>query len=389
MTRSEFDVVVLGVGGMGSAAVHHLARRGHDVLGIERYDVPHARGSSHGLSRIIRLPQYEDPAYVPLVRRAFELWRELDAEHPRRLLHRVGSVDVGPDDGESVYAGSKRACEVHDIPHEDVSGAELNARFPGFDLPPDHRAVYQPDGGFLHPEQCVVAHVEAAHDHGATVRARERVEAWEADGTGVTVRTDRAAYDADRLVVTAGAWTGQLCPALDPILQPERQVLGWFQPRRPERFAPEAFPVFVADVEEGHFYGFPRHEVPGFKLGKFNHRNEVGTPAELAREPDREDERLLREFAERYVPDAAGPTMGLSTCMFTNTPDGDFVLDTHPDFETVVVGAGFSGHGFKFASVVGEVLADLATEGDTRHPIAPFRLDRFDDGSREDDVDRG
>jgi sarcosine oxidase len=378
VTVRRCDVLVVGVGGMGSAAVLHLARRGYDVVGLERYDVPHSRGSSHGVTRIIRLPQYEDPAYVPLVEHAFELWEELDAGHPRRLLHRVGSVDVGPDDGESAYAGSKRACDVHDIDHEDLTGAELNERFPGYGLPADHRAVYQSDGGFLHCEQCTVAHVEAAHDHGATVRARETVEEWEATETGVTVRTDRGEYAADRLVVTAGAWTGRLLPSLSHLLRPERQVLGWFQPERPDRFAPERFPVFVADVEEGHFYGFPTYEVPGFKLGKFNHRGETGDPAELAREPDREDERLLREFTERYFPDAAGPTMRLSTCMFTNTPDGDFFLDVHPEHENVVVGAGFSGHGFKFASAVGEVLADLAAAGDTTLPVEPFRIARFD-----------
>jgi len=378
MTVTDHDVVVLGVGGMGSAAVYHLARRGCDVVGLERHGIPHARGSSHGVSRIIRLPQYEDPAYVPLVRRAFDLWTELDADHPRRLLHRVGSVDAGPDDGESVYAGSKRACEAHDIDHEDLSGAELNERFPGYDLPPDHRAIYQPDGGFLHPEQCTVAHVRAAHDHGATIRAHEAVEGWEATDSEVTVRTDRTTYVTDRLVVTAGAWTGELVSDLSSLLQPERQVLGWFQPTAPERFDPERFPVFVADVDAGHFYGFPPHEVPGFKVGKFNHRGETGAPAELSRDPDAVDERLLREFTATHFPDAAGPTMRLSTCMFTNTPDGDFLLDTHPDHDAVVVGAGFSGHGFKFASVVGEVLADLALTGESDRPIDPFRLDRFE-----------
>lgn len=378
MSPTKCDVIVLGVGGMGSAAVYHLARRGYKVIGLERYDVPHSQGSSHGISRIIRLPQFEDPTYVPLVRRAFDLWEELDVDHPRQLLHRVGSVDVGPDDRESVYTGSKHACEVHDIDHEDLTGAELNKQYPGYSLPADHHAVYQPDGGFLHCEQCIVAHVEAAHRYGATVRARETVKEWEADEDSVTVQTDRGEYVADRMVVTAGAWTGQLFPSLSHLLQPERQVLGWFQPTNPELFAPENFPVFGADVEEGLFYGFPTYEVPGFKVGKFNHREETGDPVELSREPDHEDERLLRNFTQRYFPEAAGPTMRLSTCMFTNTPDEDFLLDVHPEYENIVVGAGFSGHGFKFASVIGEILADLTLEGSTTHPIEPFRIGRFD-----------
>jgi sarcosine oxidase len=363
---------------MGSATVYQLASRGYDVLGLEQYDIPHAQGSSHGVSRIIRIPQYEDERYVPLVRRALELWKDLDEGHPRQLLHQIGNVDVGPASGDSIYHRSKRACDVHGIDHEELSGRELGERFPGYDLPADHRAVYQADGGFLHSEQCIVAHVNGAHEHGATVRAREAVQDWSASEGGVTVRTDRGEYTADSMVATVGAWTGQLFPALDHLLTPERQVLGWFQPDTPERFSPENFPVFVAEVEEGHFYGFPTYEVPGFKIGKFNHRGETGTPADLAAEPDREDERLLREFVERYVPEAAGPTMGLSTCMFTNTPDEDFILDTHPDHGNVVVGAGFSGHGFKFASVMGEALADLAIEGDTDVPIAQFRLSRFE-----------
>lgn len=378
MTSTECDIIVLGVGGMGSATVSHLARRGYDVVGLEKYDIPHARGSSHGITRIIRLPQFEDPDYVPLVRRAFELWDELDAEYPRQLLHRVGSVDIGPERKGSVYTDSKRACTVHDIDHEDLTATELNERFSGYEFPDGYRAVYQSDGGFLHCEQCTVAHVEAAHRHGATIRARESVEEWTASESGVTVRTDRGEYVADRLVITAGAWTGQLVPSLSDLLEPERQVLGWFQPTEQEQFAPASFPVFVAEVGDEHFYGFPTYEVPGFKLGKFNHREETGDPAALARDPDREDERILREFTEQYFPGAAGPTMRLSTCMFTNTPDEDFILDVHPDHGNVVIGAGFSGHGFKFASAIGEVLADLAVEDGTGLPIDLFRLERFD-----------
>ena len=374
---TDHDVIVAGVGGMGSAAVYHLASRGLDVLGLERYDVPHGHGSSHGVTRIIRRPQYEDPAYVPLVERAFELWEELEESHPRQLLYRVGSVDSGPVGGE-VYEGSRRSAEAHDIPHETLSAAELADRFPGFDVPDDHRAVYQPDGGFLHCEQSTVAHVEAAHAAGATVRAREAIRGWEASESGVVVETDRGEYTAEKLVATAGAWTGKLLPELDHLLEPERQVLGWFQPRAPEKFAPERFPVWVSEFGDVHAYGFPVFDVPGFKLGVFNHRNQTGDPESLATEPDREDEALLRDVTDRHFPAASGPTMRLETCLFTNTPDGDFLLDRHPTHENVVVGAGFSGHGFKFASVVGEVLADLAVEGATDHPVGLFDVGRFD-----------
>ncbi len=377
MTAAETtaDVVVVGVGGMGSAATYHLAKQGLDVVGLERYDIPHSQGSSHGITRIIRLPQFEDPAYVPLVRRAMELWQDLDASADSSLLHQVGSVDFGHPEGD-IVDDSKASCSVHDIPHEVLTGEELSQRFPGYDVPEEYRAVYQPDGGFLHSEQCTVAHVEAAHCHGATIRAREVVEDWRATESEVQVTTDRGTYVAEKLVVTAGAWTGQLLPALDEYLEPERQVLGWFQPRSAE-YDPEQFPVFVAEVSDEHYYGFPAYHVPGFKLGKFNHRNETGSPDELKTEPGREDERILREFTESYFPRANGPTMRLSTCMFTNTPDEHFILDRHPDHHNVIVGAGFSGHGFKFASVVGEILASMAVDEETSQNRGLFQLSRF------------
>lgn len=372
-----YDTIVIGVGGMGSATAYHLARRGESVLGLERFDVPHTEGSSHGISRIIRVPQFEDPAYVPLVRRSLELWEQLESGYENQLLYRTGTLDFGPPDSQ-VFAGSKESCDVHDIDHTVLTGRDLSHRLAGWDVPDGYRAVYQPDGGFLHSEQCIVAHTEAAHAAGARIQARERVIDWEASESGVRVMTDRADYAADRLVTTAGAWTGNLFPALAEYLEPERQVLGWFQPTDPGLFTRANFPVFVADVPEGNYYGFPVFEVPGFKFGKHHHQGETGSPIQVRREPTQEDEELLREFARKYVPAGTGPTMRLASCMYTNTPDREFILDIHPDHANVVVGAGFSGHGFKFASVVGEILADLALDGDSNHPVDLFALSRFE-----------
>ena len=374
----RYDAIVVGVGGMGSATTYHLAARGLDVLGLERYDVPHDMGSSHGVTRIIRKAQYEDPAYVPLVRRAYDLWRDLEERTGRDLLHVTGGIDAGPPDS-TVFDGSLRSCEAHDIEHEVLSATKVNERFPGYDLPDDHRAVYQPDGGFLVPEQCIVAHVEAAQSDGAEVRAREGVEDFTplSDG-GVRVTTRKETYEADRLVVTAGAWTPKLVPELADLAVPERQVLAWLQPTAPEEFDAENFPVFVHAAEDGHYYGFPRHDVPGFKFGKFNHLQETVDPDTMDREPRPDDEELLRAYAERCFPDGAGPTMKLATCMFTNTPDEHFILDRLPEHPQITVGAGFSGHGFKFASAVGDVLADLAVDGRTDHGVDLFRLNRFE-----------
>jgi sarcosine oxidase len=374
----RYDVIVVGVGGMGSATTYHLASRGLDVLGLERYDVPHDMGSSHGVTRIIRRAQYEDPAYVPLVDRAYDLWRDLEERTGRDLLYVTGGLDAGPPDSQ-VFDGSRRSCEAHGIEHEVLSAGEVNELFPGYDLPSHHRAVYQPDGGFLVPEQCIVAHVEAAMAEGAEVRAREAVaDVTPLSDGGVRVTSGKGTYEADRLVVTAGAWARKLLPQLSALAVPERQVLAWLRPTEPEQFEAENFPVFVHAADDGHYYGFPRHDVPGFKFGKFNHLGETVDPDEMDREPRPEDEELLRDYARRYFPTGAGPTMRLATCMFTNTPDDHFVLDRLPDYPQITVGAGFSGHGFKFASAVGEVLADLSLDGETDHDVGLFGLDRFD-----------
>jgi sarcosine oxidase len=381
----RYDVIVVGVGGMGSATAYYLARRGKRVLGLERFGIPHAMGSSHGHTRIIRLAYYEHPSYVLLLKRAYELWREIQREAGEKLLYTTGSIDAGPEDSW-VFKGSWESCRMHDLPHEVLTGAELHRRYPGYHLPADHLALVQPEGGFLTPERCIVSYVEAAQARGAEIHARERVLEWEPLEGGVRVRTDRGLYEADKLVVTAGAWDGELLDVLDGLAIPERQVLAWLQPTRPERFRPENFPVFNLLVDEGRFYGFPVFGVPGFKFGKYHHLEEVVDPETVDREPHDYDEQLLRDFAERYFPDGSGPTMDLQTCMFTNTPDNHFVIDVHPDYEQVSFASPCSGHGYKFASVIGEIMADLAETGITRHDISLFRLDRLTQPSRQPSV---
>ncbi len=372
----RYDVIVVGVGAMGSSACYHLARRGLRVLGLERFDIPHTMGSSHGYTRIIRLAYYEHPSYVPLLRRAFDLWRDLEAESGDALLHVTGSIDAGPED-DWVFAGSLASCREHGLAHEVLDHDALADRFPGYRLPPGHFALFQPEGGFLTPEACIVAQTNGATAAGATIRAREPVLEWREEPGGVAVRTERGTYRADQLVLAAGAWMGKLWDLPPALAVPERQVLGWFQPLRPERFAPATFPVFNLAVEEGRYYGFPIFGVPGFKLGRYHHLDERVDPDAFDREPNAADEAILRVVTERYFPDAAGPTVGLRACMFTNTPDEHFIIDRHPAHERVVVASPCSGHGFKFASVVGEILADLVQRGESRHEIGWLRANRF------------
>ena len=371
------DVIVVGVGGMGSAACWHLARRGQRVLGLERFDIPHAMGSSHGISRIIRLPYYEDPAYVPLLHRAYALWREAERATGEELLVTTGSIDAGPED-DPLFQGALASARLHGLAHEVLGGVAVNARFPGYNLPAATRAVFQPQGGLVASERAIVAHVRAAQAAGAEIHARERVLGWEVRPSGtVRVRTDKGSYEAGRLVLAAGPWMAELAPPLAGRAVPERQVLAWLQPLRPEWFGPDRFPVFNLQVEEGRYYGLPVYEVPGFKFGRYHHRNEHGAADALPRDVDAADERLLRQFGERYFPAGSGPTMALRSCLFTNTPDEHFVLDHHPRHAQVVLASPCSGHGYKFCSVIGEILADLATgDGTTRHDIGFLRLNR-------------
>lgn len=373
---NEFDAIVIGVGGMGSATLYHLARRGWKVLGLEQYDVPHEMGSSHGYSRMIRYTLQEHPSYVPLVRRAYELWHQLENASRERLLITTGSIRAGHAESD-YFQGAVAACEEHNIPYEVLTGTETSRRFPGYRLDQEIAAVYQADGGFLLPERCIVNHANAALEAGAEIHGREQVLDWQPSGEGVEVRTSRGNYRAARLVLTAGAWASKIIPSLSEIAVAERQVLGWFQPERPDLFRTDTFPVFGMYVEEGRFYGFPVYGVPGFKVGRSHHLHQTVDPDQIDREIYHEDEAVLRNFVERYFPAAAGPALSLKTCMFTNSPDGHFIIDLHPEFPQVSLASGFSGHGFKFASVIGEIMADLSMFGDTTHDIALFRLDRF------------
>lgn len=378
----RWDVVVAGAGAMGSAALFHLARRGRRVLGLERFEVPNDRASHHGGSRIIRLAYFEDPRYVPLVRRAFELWRELERISGERLMRVTGSLDAGPP-GSALFEGSMASCEAHDIPHEVLDAAEVARRYPAFRLPATTRVLFQPDGAVLAPELCVETHARFGESMGATVRSGIRVTGWEpgrGGGVEVLARDEEGReqiIECERLVLSMGAWMPGFLDLTGSRLFAERQVVGWLRPFTRRLFSPERFPVFNLEAPEGHYYGFPDLDGTGLKVGRFHHREERVDPDRMDRTATAQDHEVIRDFVERYLPEGAGQVERMETCLFTNTPDKDFILDHLPGDESVVVAAGFSGHGFKFAPVVGEILADLALEGTTDHDIGLFRITRF------------
>jgi sarcosine oxidase len=370
-----YDLIVLGLGGMGSAAAYQLARRGQRVLGLDAHPRGHTLGSSHGRSRIIREAYYEAPEYVPLVRRAYALWRDLESEAGRELLAITGGLNIDRPDGELVV-GALESARRHGLSHEYLTSAEVGARFPGFRLTDDLVAVYEPNAGILHADACVGTHLEQAARHGADLRHGEPARRWAVDGAGVRVETDLGTYTAARLVIAAGPWASEVLSDLGLPLAVQRVVNVHFQPSRPELFAPDRCPVFICKLPEGQYYGLPSLPGHGLKFGRHD-GGQTCTPHTIRREVDSAEIESLRAVLDRYAPGASGPVNSTLTCMYTNTPDLHFVIDRHPRHDQVVYACGFSGHGFKFASVVGEVLADLAVDGVTRHPIGFLSAARF------------
>ncbi len=375
----QWDAIVVGLGGMGSATAAMLARRGVRVLGLEAFEPLHTRGSSHGRSRIIREAYFESPDYVPLIRRAYELWRELEGLTGRDLLRITGGLNIGHPQSAFV-AGALHSARQHALPHEVLDAEVTASRFPALRLPSDFVAVYEPHAGILDPEACVGAFHSVAVEAGASLRFQEPVRRWRVEGDGVLVETDRGIERAERLVLTPGPWAPQVLGGLGVPLRVQRVVNVHFEPDDPARFAPERLPVYLLDVREGDYYGFPALPGQGIKFGRHD-RGEICTADTIRREVSAQEVEALRDVLNRYLPGAATSVSRVVTCMYTMTPDAHFVIDRHLEWPQVVIGCGFSGHGFKFASVVGEILADLALDGRTRHPIGFLSLRRF--GARE------
>lgn len=376
MSSKTFDVAVIGVGAMGSAACYHLAKSGLRVLGIDRFGIPNTRGSSHGATRILRLGLHESKRYVPMVLRAVELWDELGAATGHPLFHRIGSLDISNPSGP-IFSGSLAACEACGIEHEVLTAAELSARFPAVRPEPDMAAVYQPSSGFVEPEAAISAHVNLAIEAGAEIHGCEQVMDWKRTGAGFQITTDHGVYEAGQLVFTTGVWISRLCGI--PV-SAERTILGWFSLLgNGDAFQPGKLPVWILDSEEcGHFYGFPVHGIPGFKLGRLRETPLPGVDPEIPRlEPNQADEADMRQFVERYFPAANGPVLSMASCFFENTPDRTPVIDKVPGEEGCWVIGGFSGHGFKYSSVMGEIARDFVTGRPVAFDLRPFSASRL------------
>jgi sarcosine oxidase len=379
-----YDAIVAGLGGMGSAAAYQLAGRGRRVLGLERYTPAHDRGSSHGQSRMIRQAYFEDPSYVPLLFRAYELWEQLERETGVDLMMLGGGLMIGPPESRT-FTGSKATADEYGLPYEVLDAVELKRRYPVFEPTEDTIALFEEKAGIVRPEAAVRAHLDRATAMGADLRFGEPILTWEPAGSGVRVKTASGAYEAERLVVTAGAWAPKLLADLGLPLEVTRQILFWFDPTGGvEPFLPGRFPVYIWEPEDGNsFYSMPAHDGPdgGVKVAFFRADGTPADPDTVDREVHDHEVDFIRSYLERYVPALDGELLYARTCMYTNTPDEHFVISTHPEYPQVAIAAGFSGHGFKFCGVVGEILADLATDGRTDHPIDLFSPTRLTTGS--------
>ena len=372
----EFDVAVVGLGVMGAATTYELAARGTRVIAFDRFTPPHTYGSTHGRTRIIREAYFEDPLYVPLVQRAYEKWHELEERTRQRLFVQTGGLMVGPEDGV-LFTGALQSARVHGLPHEVMDARETLRRFPGLRPEPGMVALLEPRAGLLLPELCLQAFLDLAIAHGAELRTESAVDGWSARTDGIDLRIGNGErIRCGRLVLAAGPWMTDLLNGAVLPIQPERQLFHWFEPATSE-YRADRCPIALWEYDAGRYFATFSDIGHGLKAG-IHHEGENTRADQVDRVPNAADERAIRELLHRFLPAANHRLLDSAVCLYTNTPDHAFVLDRHPDDGRVLVVSPCSGHGFKFASAIGEVVADLATRGESRFDLHAFRIGRFD-----------
>lgn len=378
----SFDCIVVGLGTMGSAACYYLAKSGFRVLGLEQFEVSHSEGSHAGQSRIIRKAYYEHPDYVPLLERAYENWSQIEEEADMKIYHRTGLLYLGQA-GSDVMSGVRRSALEHKVTVEEWSRADLKKRYPPFTPASDFQILFEPDAGFVTPERAILSYVQAAMTHSASIHTNERVLSWEPIGQLIRVITPRSQYTTKRLIFTSGAWTSKLIQ-LPVNLKVTRQTVAWMNPPKHADFMLGNFPCWFTELPGiGSIYGFPilpvgRFGGPvGLKLA--HHKAQLEVDADkVDRTMDQNHVDELRTFLKTYIPGGDGDPLAVRTCLYTYSPDEHFIVDHLPGTSGhVTIACGFSGHGYKVASVIGEILADLAMEGKTKLPYDFLKLDRF------------
>ena len=385
MTKNtSFDVIVIGVGSMGSATCYYLSKGGYKVLGLEQFNISHDLGSHTGQSRIIRKAYFEHPDYVPLMEKAYQNWRQLESETGEQLYYKTGLLYAGNSTNEMIK-GVKLSASLYNIEMEQLNNADASHRFPQLSFPNDFEILFEPDAGFLPPERSIRLYAAQAEKHGAIIHSNEKVIEWKKEGVGIMVKTDRRIYFCNKLIITSGAWAGKMIPGFSSKIKVTRQFIAWIKTRNDKQFALYNFPCWmIGDADKhGCFYGFPLldtkkfGEPAGLKLAH-HFPAQVTDPDNVNRQTTEDDLKNIKYCLDKYLPDVFDSILHTKICLYGNSPDENFIIDKLPGYEeNVSIACGFSGHGFKFASVIGEILADLAIEGRSDLPIEFLNANRF------------
>jgi sarcosine oxidase len=375
----NFEAIVIGSGGMGSSTTYHLAKRGMKTLTLERFSLNHTNGSSHGKSRVIRTVYAEDPFYVPLIKKSFNLWHELEKEWGNdKLLQMTGFLMTGTPEGPMI-TGAFRSAREHNLSNEKMDASEIKQRFQIFNILDDEIGVYDPNAGILFPEKCIEAFTSLAKRSGAEFHFNEQLLKWEVKDDKVIAKTGEGEYSADKIIFAAGPWLTQLLPDLKLPLQCERQVVFWFRSlQKPELFKAGRMPIFAWEDKTDRlgYYSLP-DTGEGVKVGKHHGGEKIISPDQVNREITKEDQSPVRTFLRERIPWIDGSPISATTCLYTNSPDNHFLIDFHPRYRNMILVSACSGHGFKFASVIGEIVSDLALKGKTSQDISLFGLQRI------------
>jgi len=383
-SNTSFDVIVIGVGSMGSATCYYLSKRGYKVLGLEQFDISHELGSHAGQSRIIRKAYFEHPAYVPLLEGAYKNWKRFEQETGEQLYFKTGLLYAGTSSNEMI-TGVKQSATLYNIELELLNNADAVKRFPQFLFPESFEILFEPEAGFLPPEKSIRLYASQAKKNGATINTNEKVIEWKKDGTNIIIKTDKSSYQCKKLIITAGAWAGKMIPNFSDKIKVTRQFVAWIKTKDDRQFALNNFPCWMIgdDDQHGCYYGFPLldtkqfGEPAGLKLAH-HFPKEVTDPYKVDRRATENDIQDLKYCLDKYLPGIFDSIFHTKICLYANSPDENFIIDKLPGYEeNVSIACGFSGHGFKFASVIGEILADLAVEGRSDFPIEFLNAKRF------------
>jgi sarcosine oxidase len=384
INKNNYDFIVIGVGSMGSAACYFLAKQGYRVLGLEQFDISHEQGSHTGQSRIIRKAYFEDPGYVPLLTRAYENWKAFEEETQTQLYYRTGLVYFGNPEN-ILIKGARLSASLYKVPLEELTPQNLTDRFPQFKIPSTYAGLFEPDAGFVRPEKTIQLFTQQSIKNGAIIHKKEKLLDWKKEGTSIIVTTGKHTYRANKLIITSGAWAGKMIPGMSATIKVTRQTIAWVKTKR-HNYTLGNFPCWmIADEEKpGAYYGFPVLPVdqfgePGGLKVAYHYPGEITDPDHVKRQANPGEIKNLEDILDKYLPGSFESVLAVKTCLYANTPDENFIIDRLPGYEEqVAIACGFSGHGFKFVPVVGEILADLVIKGQTQMPIEFLNAKRFE-----------